>query len=106
MANLNRRATETANKTMKRLIEIALKNKPSIIKPLYDKMKSLGVSESNLAVRENVPLSFAATAVVQRQRSQQEIVLGAAKAEDGGVPEFVILDAMPERYWRLGVLLS
>ena len=95
MANLNRRATETANKTMKRSIEIALKNKPSIIKPLYDKMMSLGVSESNLAVREEVPLSFSATAVIHRQKSKHEIVLGAVKTEDGAVQDFVILDAVP-----------
>ena len=57
VANLNRRATETANKSMKRSIEIGLKNKPSIIKPLYDNMMSLGVSESNLTVREDVPPS-------------------------------------------------
>ena len=75
VANLNRRATETANKSMKRSLEIALKNKPSVIKPLYDKMLSLGVTESNLTEREDVPLSFAATAMVERQKSKQVGVL-------------------------------
>ena len=106
VANLNRRATEVANKSMKRSVEIALKNKPSIVKPLYDKMVSLGVSESNLMVREDGPLSFAAMSAVQRQKNKQEFVPVPAKAEDGGVPEFVILDAVPERCWRLGVLFS
>ena len=92
VANLNRRATETANKTMKRSIEIALKNKPSIIKPLYDKMQSLGVSESNLSVREDMPLSFTATAHLQRSSTKQEVALGTfSKTEDGLSPDYTCL---------------
>jgi hypothetical protein len=89
---------------MKRSIEIALKNKPSIIKPLYDKMKSLGVSELNLTVREDVPLSFTATAHLQRSNSKQEVALGTVKTEDGLSPDYIVQDAVPERYWRLGAL--
>ena len=90
---------------MKRSIEIALKNKPSIIKPLYDKMKSLGVSESNLTVREDMPLSFTATAHLQRSSAKQEVALGTfSKTEDGLSPDYTVQDAVPERYWRLGAL--
>jgi hypothetical protein len=104
VANLNRRATETANKTMRRSIEIALRNKPSVIKPLYDKMISLGVTDENLTEREDVPLSFAATAMVERQKSKQELMPGSVKTEDLASCDFMIVDPLPERYWRLGSL--
>ena len=67
VANLNRRATETANKSMKRVIELALKNKPSCIKGLYDKLESMGVTAANAHTPESQTMSFQAQAAAKRR---------------------------------------
>jgi len=96
VTNLNRRATETANKAMKKHIELAIRNKPTIIKPLYDKLISMGFGETDVHDKDESALSFQAQAVHRRKSS-----MAAKKETKDEESADLIRDPISERYWRL-----
>ncbi len=52
VADLNRRATETQRKARQKSIEMAMRNQPSCIDPLYEKLRSMGFTEDKIANKD------------------------------------------------------
>jgi hypothetical protein len=104
--NLNRRATETANRAMAKVIATALKMKPGTIKPLFDKLASMGITSENVHLRDGGPMSFQAQAIVNRgtgakvEQAAQDEVGDAAGSPRQGV--HLITEAIPTKYYKLG----
>ena len=70
-ANLDRRAAEMRNAALKAKIVLCMKNRPSMIPQLWDKITSMGLDAESIKVPETVSKSFQAQAIERRKQEKR-----------------------------------
>lgn len=72
--NLNRRASEARQALLRKKLEMAVKNKPEVIEPLYEKLRSLGYDDEALKTKTAVAApSRQKEAVESRKKRRVEL---------------------------------
>ena len=109
--NLYRRASEIKLTVVRKKAEMAMKNMPRCIEPLWEKLQSMGITEESIQQKESLVLSRQAEAVEERKkrkRQEKEEEESAAQNEVHGDGEavgvMVPLDPIPLKIPQLSDL--
>ena len=70
--NLNRRASEVKLTLLRKKVELAMRNRPRCIEPLWEKLRSMGISDEEIHSPETCPQSRQAQAVQLRKKRKME----------------------------------
>lgn len=103
--NLNRRASEALQCLRRRKLELLMKNRPSMIEHLWEKARSLGVTDELINLAEEGPKQSVQAAAVQG-RKQRKLEADAAKEEElveagGDAGAVLLMDKVPPKAQKL-----